>query len=171
MKLVSKSPYFLTLILALGAFLQDAHAERPIRGTYTVPTSNVELAPSAVFPVRFRSDNYFANPTQIAFPLPAELTGTAQTIALQKQEDGTWAGDQVQGNCSQTRRNFTCNLAFKNLPFDPQAVDTLIQSKYLDPIEAARRRQVSTLFQGEPIGVINYELRGGHENPHTDRTN
>lgn len=157
----------LILIFGLALTLVEvtpslAYASRPVRGTYEVPVQNTELTSFASYPVKFKADNYQDVPTQIDFPLPEALVGETKIIQMSKSTENAnvWTGENVLGVCSTIDRYFTCNVKFNNLNIDPNKVDAAVQSTYSTPNEVNNRIQVARIFDGEPIGILRYKLRG-----------
>lgn len=157
--------YFCLLTLGL---LPSAHAERPIRGFYTVPlsTENKHLEPFAQYPVKFKTRDYFKDPNTLSFPLPAALVGEEKIITMTKVTGTTnhWSGKHVEsGACVRTPRELSCNLKFKDLNIDRTKVKTVIDQTY-SPEEAPQRFLVAEIFGNEPLGIISYQLRGVENN-------
>ncbi len=155
--------FLLTLISSLFFLASFAHANRPIRGTYEVPVKNGELAPYSIYDVKFKADTYEDNPEKIDFPMPATLVGVPKSIEMNKSSGlngDVWVGPNVQGLCKTVGRYFTCNVRFSDLQIDSARVDMAIRSSYTNPEEIANRTLVARAFEGEPIGIIRYKLRG-----------
>ena len=145
---------------------------RPVRGTYEVPVPE-ELKAFAQYPVKFKADNYEAIPQVLNFPLPQELTGIQQEIAISRIENtDTWSSADATATCAKVGRYFRCEIKFHNLLSDLKSLEAHLKNTYLNPVEFQARLEVAKVFlageakksfksiQGEPFGILLYKLRG-----------
>lgn len=151
-------------LLTIG-LLSTAQAKRPMRGVYKVPlgVENKHLEPFALYPVKFKTRDYFKNPDTLSFPLPATLVGEEKIITIVKVSGITnqWNGEYVEsGTCAQVNRELSCTLKFKDLNIDRTKVKSVIDQTY-SAEEASQRFLVAELFGNEPLGIISYQIRGG----------
>lgn len=158
---------FTTSILVLGivsgpsAAQATAAAPAPMKGSYTVPTTDTALEPYATFETADPENGYGAAGKEgvFTFVLPEELTGVAKLkFLLEEQADGSWAGEGVKGTCVQSKLDWFCSVEFSNLTFDTVRRETLMQNKYGTGEEFFRRMEVARSFEGQPIGVIRVPL-------------
>lgn len=139
---------------------------RPIRGFYEVPVKDPSLRQYAVYPVRYQPDMYEDVPTKMEFPLPAVLVGEQTFVQMEKvsQTSNTWTGPNVRGECKKEDRYFVCAVKFNDLNINPQKVISEIDANYSLPEEVTGRTAVAQFFEGQPIGIIRYRLRGRDRN-------
>lgn len=160
-----KKTFITALIFLIGFILNQNNAfARPIRGEYVVPVSeeNKNLEPFATYTVKYKADNYDANPNTLNFPLPATLVGEQKIITMNKiaDTDNQWTGDNIEtATCQTTTGELACTIKFKNLNIDPVKVENQVNQSY-SAAEAPMRSKVALLFGDSPIGIIKYKLRG-----------
>lgn len=144
--------------------IQFAHASRPIRGTYEVPTE-AALKPYSSYPVHFKGDDYDSNPSSISFPMPVTLVGQEKIVTLQKTAtvlngENVWVGLDASGTCQRTGRYFICNMKFQNPGVDIVKVEENLKLQFPNPVDVQNRLLVSGKFGNEPIGILTYKLKG-----------
>ena len=148
-------------LLFLSFLTVNALAERPIRGTYEVPTDE-NLKSFARYPIKFKADIYQKTPTEIKFPMPLMLVGEEKIFTMSQLENqgDQWEGPNVKGNCQTIERYFKCSVRFNDLAIDPVKVANSIQNSGLPPKEIDGKLQVARHFESEPIGILIYRMRG-----------
>lgn len=152
-----------TLLLVIGALIleRNALAERPMRGTYTVPMPPPNEHQNNTYEVKFHSDSY-DQPSVLNFPLPAGLVGKESWVTFKEdpQNPGVFMSSDGKGQCSQTGRILECQFRFNQVSMDLTAVEKFWVDRGVTQTEIADRLSVSRSFGGEPIGILTYELRG-----------
>ncbi len=156
--IIDKSLVGISLSLLFSSFV-DA---RPVRGVYEVPVTNKELVEYASYPLKYESDEYGNFPKKMEFRLPAVLVGEETVVTMEKsdQSSDVWGGPNVNGECKKQGRYFICNVKFNGLKIDAQNALTAIKATYPTTNEIEGRFAVAQFFEGEPIGIIRYRLRG-----------
>lgn len=141
-----------------------AFAERPVRGTYTVPMKAGPdgSAPLNSYDVRFHSDTYSESPNTLKFPMPAGLLGTEVWVSFDRdpQVTGRFVGEHGEGHCTNADRFLECTFTFTQLTPDLKAVESFWREQGLDNTVVDQRIAVAAKFGGEPIGVLRYKMRG-----------
>lgn len=153
-----------SLIVSL-MFSINSNAARPIRGTYEVPVTE-DLQSHATYPVKYKADNYGQDPNTLTFFLPSALVGTQKLVTLTRDlangpQSTTWSGKNAQADCQNVERSFRCVVKFNDLAIIPEEVEAAVRAQFKLPEAIEGRIQVARVFEGEPIGIINYKLRGG----------
>lgn len=134
-----------------------------VAGLYTVPVDDASLSPFATQPVlldwRERNGKY-----QLDYDFPEELTGVSQRVSFEGQpaQDGSieLAGDLGSASCSAdpTGAGFVCTERFPQLEFDLARLERDFEQRGLPAIEIARRLEVASILQSDPIGVLSFSL-------------
>ncbi|MDH3199478.1 MAG: hypothetical protein OEM15_01160 [Myxococcales bacterium] len=134
-----------------------------VDGLYTVPVDDASLSPFATQPVlldwRARNGEY-----RLDYDFPVELTGLSQRVSFegQAQPDGSieLVGDLGSASCSAdpTGARFVCTERFPQLEFDLTRLARDFEQRGLSAIEIARRLEVASIFQSDPIGVLSFSL-------------
>jgi hypothetical protein len=158
---MKKLRLFLGILFVAGVH-SVAVASRPIRGFYEVPVSD-EMKPYARYPIKFKADKYQVEPNKISFPLPEALVGHPMQIEMSRVNvnSNEWQGVNVDGTCTQESRYLVCKVRFKDLKIDSEGVKAIVDAKYVKAEEIDGRMAVAKTFSTEPIGILNYKLRGG----------
>ncbi len=134
-----------------------------VDGLYTVPVDDASLAPFATQPVRLdwrdRNGEY-----RLDYDFPEELTGISQRVSF----EGRAAGDgsiQLLGalgsaSCSAdpTGSGFVCTERFSGIQIDLDRLERDFEQRGLSALEIARRLEVASIFQSDPIGVLSFSL-------------
>lgn len=150
----------------LSILIAASVASARIGAIYIVPIVSPELATAAEFTTR-SDQNSYGSPDRtglMRFTLPAQLTGLDTDFELKRQLDGTWAGSgtdgsKVYGQCGrESRKWFTCQVAFSDLKFDVLARESLLDSQFGRGFEFQQRQEVALAFEGQPIGVIRIRI-------------
>ena len=87
---------------------------------------------------------------EIRYDLPLELTGVVNSIVLKSTSPTHMSGPNADAECV----NSVCQIRFKNLVFDRDAVSDLFKQQGLPKLEAQRRLAVFDSFSGDPAGII-----------------
>ncbi len=146
------------LLLILAAIPFFGFTGTPI---YTVPTS-ADLAPYASFPLQNLSVKYQDEQLEVGYDLPISLTGELNHVVFSGQTvDGVpnavLSGPNGTMNCLRsTAGSATCNVKFENLKTDSAKVNLALQAENLDPAIFGKKQIVSRIFNGDPIGVLQY---------------
>lgn len=154
------------VFLALSLLLVQplALAERPMRGTYSVPMpANPDgTVPANTYDVRFHSDTYDTAPMTLRFPMPAGLLGNETWVTFERepQVDGQYKGINGTGHCQKIDRTLECTFRFDDLTPDLQAVESYWRTQGVADGILNQRLLVAEKFGGEPIGILKYKLRG-----------
>jgi hypothetical protein len=131
-----------------------------VNGTYTVPV-DAALAPYASFAVngiQFCSDGASVS---LAYKLPALLLGDEQHVTFSGPMSAGVAAyvlssSQGTARCAAKSGVWSCHETFVGIAVDTQKLDATLGP--LPTAEANARRQVSTTFGQDPIGVIAFRL-------------
>jgi hypothetical protein len=154
----------LALVVACGGSTGDDEAESvTLDGLYRVPVSDESLLPFATQAVvldwRERNGEY-----RLDYDFPVELTGISQRVSFEGQaaQDGSiqFVGDLGSASCTAdpVGSGFLCTERFPQLQFDLERLQRDFEQRGLPSLEIARRLQVASIFQSDPIGVLSFSL-------------
>jgi len=129
--------------------------ESGVMGEYRVPVRE-ELKPFATFSSHLTEIDNPKDPKRFVFQLPPELVGTLLSVTMNRESDGKWAGPNASADCKNENQAWVCQVQFKNLPIDSEAVRSFITNKFPDLREASARLEVAREFSTEPIGILSY---------------
>jgi len=134
-----------------------------VDGLYTVPVDDASLSPFATQTVLLdwgeRNGEY-----RLDYDFPEELTGISQRVSFEGQtaQDGSieLVGDLGSASCSAdpTGAGFVCTERFPQLEFDLDRLERNFEQRGLSALEIARRLEVASIFQSDPIGVLSFSL-------------
>ncbi|MDH3726912.1 MAG: hypothetical protein OER77_05230 [Myxococcales bacterium] len=134
-----------------------------VDGLYTVPVDDASLSPFATQPVRldWRERN---GEFRLNYDFPEELTGISQRVSFEGRaaQDGSieLTGDLGSASCSAdpTGSGFVCTERFPQIQFDLERLERDFEQRGLPALEIARRLEVASIFQSDPIGVLTFSL-------------
>ena len=140
----------------------EAEAVR-VDGDYSVPVDDPSLEPfaSQSVVVDWRDSN---GQYRLDYDFPADLTGVTQRVVFDgaRAPDGTilLSGDLGSASCgaSTAGDGFVCTERFPQMAFDLERLERDLQRRGLPADEVARRLEVATFFQSDPIGVLSFSL-------------
>ena len=130
-------------------------------GVYSVPVSEPVLEPFATQPVavdwreangRYRMD----------YDFPTDFTGVSQRVSLTGRltADGTieLAGDLGSASCEPDPSGigFVCTERIPQMRFDLERLQRDFERRGLPAGEIARRIEVASFFQSDPIGILSF---------------
>lgn len=134
-----------------------------VDGLYTVPVDDASLTPFATQPVlldwRDRNGEF-----RMDYDFPEELTGISQRVSFEGRaaQDGTieLLGDLGSASCSadSTGSGFVCTERFPQIEFDLARLARDFEQRGMSALEIARRLEVATIFQSDPIGVLSFSI-------------
>ncbi len=140
----------------------DGEAIR-LDGVYTVPVTEPSLEPFASQPVvldwREANGEY-----RMDYDFPTDLTGVSQRVAFEGSltRDGTiqLTGDLGSATCEPdaSGTHFVCTERFSDIAFDLPRLQRDFERRGLSAAEITRRLEVATLFQSDPIGILEFAL-------------
>jgi hypothetical protein len=142
-------------------------------GHYVVPAPST-LASAATFAVPEVEWTVTAGVATLHYDLPVGLVGGDVSVTL----TGTLAPGATTlqltagsgiGSCTAAGTQVTCSEDFGNLGAMPVSQTMVMQTAMQDGVAPASRVQVATLFGGDPIGTVRFDLSqpsedggGGH---------
>jgi hypothetical protein len=136
-------------------------AEKTVPGTYSVPVP-AALEPYSSYPVAKVCWYAEGEKIGLGYLLPIELTGFDNSdirlsgAAPAGQTRFTLTGDHGVAVCTRADGQVSCRVEYERLPIDATRVDLELSRQFRDPFELGARRDVSTLFQHEPVGIISF---------------
>ena len=137
---------------------------------YRVPVSPL-LAPYAQFQLQGFELSHQGSRLSLKYNLPLELMGKSVEIkmsgvigttsgatsgAIGKRAHYFLNGPHAHATCVSSSSGQSCQVKYKNLPMDSQAVDTFLQATAQSSEEYQARTQVAQIFGADPIGVVSY---------------
>lgn len=134
-----------------------------IDGVYSVPVSDPALEPFASQPVvldwRDSGGRY-----RLDYDFPSDLTGTSQRVSFEGARDPagmiqlTGALGTATCEASSSGSGFICTERFPQMTFDLERLQRDLERRGLPENEIARRLEVATFFQSDPIGILSFTL-------------
>lgn len=138
---------------------EPAHAD--IAGAvYSVPVP-AHLEPYADYPLEDVSLCRTGAVLELGYSLPALLLGKKTRVSFGGTVDPAsdhyeLSGDDGTASCDRVDRSWSCTETFVGLTVDLEEVAK--EASDLDPVEAAARLDVATIFGGDPIGILDFDL-------------
>ncbi|MEZ4446977.1 MAG: hypothetical protein R3B72_48300 [Polyangiaceae bacterium] len=151
-------------LAALPACVPDGQTEPPhmdVAGAvYSVPVP-VELEAYASYPIGDVSLCRTGNQLEMGYSLPALLVGKKTRVSFAGTVEPTstaYALSSTDGtaDCQRSGAAWTCTEQFTGLVVD--LTEVAKEAEGLTAAEAQARLDVSTIFQGDPIGILDFQL-------------
>lgn len=140
----------------------DDEAAR-LDGVYSVPVTEPSLEPFASQPVvvdwRELNGQY-----RMDYDFPTDFTGVSQRVSFEGgvTREGTiqLLGDLGSASCEPDALGigFVCTERFPQMAFDMERLQRDLERRGLPADEVARRIEVATFFQSDPIGILTFAL-------------
>ena len=144
---------FVVLLLSAPTWVSAQSVETESRGTYSVPTTDLNLLPYAQFDVpqvRFKVEG---ERVEIRYPFPKALSGRDLRVELvgHVEADGRWTFRGYPGTltCHLVDDFRVCVAHYISMIIDKNARDLHIQGLSKSPEELSARLQVAALFGGK----------------------
>lgn len=139
--------------------------------TYWVPVTP-DLIQFSVFPIERAEVKDLGAEIEVEYDLPQELTGTLNRITLKGSKVGsgplTLSSRQGIMVCPNALKFHNCEIAYKNLKFDPVLRSTRLSAIASSAEELQKRERVAEMFQnGEsPALILRPLIVGDGGEPH-----
>lgn len=147
----------LAVSFILSSFLGAQISFASLNAQYFVPVAK-DLLPFSTFPV---SAQPRMQEGKIKYTLPASLLGQETIIELERQGDGTWADDHAEGRCVVIETRGACLVKYKGLRIDMNNVRIALAG--LDQRDFDGHLGVARTFEGEPLGILYFEIEAEGE--------